>query len=152
VAKAPWFGQGGGTYIAKSAVYIFDNQYLTTAIELGLVGVAALAFFFLWPAIAALVARKRTANPELRDLAAALAGAALAAVVCSATFDSLSFPMFANVQALVFGLIGAVWLVVDGERKTAQGVASPSFGRGFKSTVSRPQRAGIGVVEPTGGN
>jgi hypothetical protein len=152
VAKTPWFGQGGGTYIAKSAVYIFDNQYLTTAIELGLVGVAALAFFFLWPAIAALVARKRTANPELRDLAAALAGAALAAVVCSATFDSLSFPMFVNVQALVFGLIGAVWLVVDGERKAAQGVASLSFGRSFKSTVSRPQRAGIGVVELAGGN
>jgi hypothetical protein len=60
--------------------------------------------------------------------------------------------MFVNVQALVFGLIGAVWLVVDGERKAAQGVASLSFGRSFKSTVSRPQRAGIGVVELAGGN
>ena len=107
----------------KTAVYIFDNQYLTTAVELGLVGVAALVFFLLWPAIAALVARKRTADPELRDLAAALAGAALAALVCSATFDSLSFPMFVNVQALVLGLIGAVWLVVDRERKTAEDVA-----------------------------
>ena len=106
----------------------------------------------LWPAIAALVARKRTADPELRDLAAALAGAALAAVVCSATFDSLSFPMFVNVQALVLGLIGAVWLVVDGERKAAQDVAGLSFGRSVKSTVSRPKRAGIGVVEPAGGN
>ena len=60
-----------------------------------------------------LVARKRTADQELRDLAAALAGGALAAAVASATFDSLSFPMFVNVQALIFGLIGAVWLIVE---------------------------------------
>src|SRR5689334_8320034 len=71
VSEAPWFGQGRGTYIAKSAVNILDNQYLSTAIELGLVGVAALLFFFLWPAFAALLARKRTTDPELRDLAAA---------------------------------------------------------------------------------
>ena len=129
MARAPWFGQGGGTYIAKSAVYILDNQYLTTAIELGLVGVAAFAFFLLWPAIAALVARKRTADPEMRDLAAALAGAALAAAVGSATFDSLSFPMFVNVQALVLGLIGAVWLVVDRERKAAQDLVGLSYGQ-----------------------
>jgi O-antigen ligase len=152
VAKTPWFGQGGGTYIAKSAVNILDNEYLTTAIELGLLGVAALAFFILWPAIAALVARKRTADPELRDLAAALAGGALAAAVGSATFDSLSFPMFVNVQALVLGLIGAVWLIVDGEREPAQDLAAMSYGLNDKSTVSRLKRAGIGVAGPAGGN
>jgi len=122
VAEAPWFGQGGSTYIPENGLYILDNQYLTTAIELGLVGVAVLLFYFIWPAIAALVARKRTDDPEVRDLCAALAGAALAAAVCSATFDSLSFPMFVNVQALVLGLIGAVWLIVDREREADQGM------------------------------
>ena len=152
VAKAPWFGQGGGTYIAKTAVNIFDNQYLTTAVELGLVGVVALVFFFLWPATAALVARKRAADPELRDLAAALAGAALAGAVCSATFDSLSFPMFVNLEALVLGLIGAVWLVVEREREADRGLAGMSFDRSFVTTVSTPKRAGIGVAEPARGN
>jgi hypothetical protein len=153
VSRAPWFGQGGGTYIAKTAVYILDNQYLTTAIELGLAGVTALLFFLLWPAIAALVARKRTTDPELRDLAAALAGAAMGAAVGSATFDSLSFPMFVNVNALVLGLIGAVWLVVDRERKAAaQGRTALSFDRSGMSAVSRLGRAGIGVMEPAGGN
>ena len=90
-------------------MYILDNQYLKTAIELGLVGVVVLAAYFLIPFIAALVARRRSSDPELRLLCAALAGAALAAGACSVTFDSLSFAMFSNVYALVIGLIGACW-------------------------------------------
>jgi len=127
VHQAPWFGQGGGTYIAQNAAQIFDNQYLTTAVELGVAGVAALTFYLLWPAIAALVARSRTADKGLRDLCAALAGAELAAVICSATFDSLSFPMFVNVQALVVGLTGAVWLLLDREKAAVP--AGRSFGK-----------------------
>jgi O-Antigen ligase len=116
VRHAPWFGSGGGTYL-PDALHILDNEYLTTTINLGLVGLLALAFFFIWPAIAAVVARGRSADPKIRDLCAALGGAALAAALCSATFDSLSFPMFVNVQALVAGLIGAVWVLVESQRK-----------------------------------
>ncbi len=109
VSQAPWFGHGGGTYLPENPMYILDNQYLKTAIELGLVGVVVLAVYFLVPFMAALVARRRTGDPDLRLLCAVLAGAALAAGVCSVTFDSLSFPMFSNVYALVIGLIGACW-------------------------------------------
>jgi O-antigen ligase len=111
VRHAPWLGQGGGTYIPSSQVNILDNEYLTTAIQLGVLGVLALGFFLVWPAVAALVARTRTTDRSLRDLCAALAGAEFAAVICSATFDSFSFPMFVNVQALVAGLCGAVWML-----------------------------------------
>lgn len=152
VAQAPWFGQGGGTYIAQSTVYILDNQYLMMAIELGLVGVAAFFFFLIWPAIAALVARKRTVDQELRNLAAALAGGALAAAVGSATFDSLSFPMFVNVQALILGLIGAVWLIVADEGRAVRDRASPAYTLDDHSLESRLERAGIGTAEPAGGN
>jgi O-antigen ligase len=152
VAQAPWFGRGGGTYIDTSQVYILDNQYLTTAVELGLVGAAALLFFLVWPAIAALVARNRTADPELRDLGAALAGAAVAGGLCSATFDSLSFPMFVNVQALILGLIGAMWLVVDSESKASQGLTSLSFDRDAEIRLSGLNRTGIDFVYETGGN
>jgi O-antigen ligase len=112
VRHAPWFGQGGGTYIpttTTSTLHVLDDQYLHTAIELGLLGVVALAALFLVPMFAALGARRRSGDEELRLLCAALAGGALAATVCSATFDSLSFPMFYNVYALVIGLIGACW-------------------------------------------
>jgi O-antigen ligase len=113
VREAPWFGIGGGAYIAPDTVHILDNQYLTTAIELGLVGLVILTFFLVWPALAALVARLRTPDPELRVLCAALAGAELAATLCSVTFDSLSFPIFVYVQALVAGLVGAAWLLAS---------------------------------------
>jgi hypothetical protein len=107
--QALWFGSGGWTYFPDNALDILDNQFLKTAIELGLVGVVALTAFFLVPTIAALVARRRSRDPELRLLCAALAGAALAAAACSFTFDSLSYPMFTGLYALVIGLIGAAW-------------------------------------------
>jgi cell division protein FtsW (lipid II flippase) len=109
VHQAPWFGHGGGTYLPENPMYILDNQYLKTAIELGLVGMLVLVAYFLVPVICALVARRHSDDPELRLLCAALAGAALAAGACSVTFDSLSFPMFSNIYAVVIGLIGACW-------------------------------------------
>jgi O-antigen ligase len=120
VRQAPWLGQGGGTYIPSttaSSVHILDNQYLTMAIELGLLGMVALFFYLSWPAIVAFGARRRTANPELRDLCAALAGADLAAMICSATFDGFSFPVFFNLEALIAGLIGAAWMIANKEMK-----------------------------------
>jgi O-Antigen ligase len=149
VRHAPWFGQGGGTYIAPDTVHILDDQYLTTAIELGLLGVAALIFFSLWPALAALTARRKTADPGLRALCAALAGAQLVAIACSATFDSLSFPMFVNVQAMSIGLIGAVWLLVSRESKAVVGNLSVRQNI-VDSTRWRP-RLGARATGPGGG-
>jgi O-antigen ligase len=120
LADAPWFGRGGWTYIAPNAFDVLDNQYLKTAVELGLVGVLALAVFFIVPALAALSARRRSADPELRFLCAALTGAALAAAVCSLTFDSLSYPMFIGVYALIIGLIGAGWRLAVGAEVPAR--------------------------------
>jgi O-antigen ligase len=116
IREAPWFGQGGGTYIPLSAVNILDNEYLTTSIELGLIGLLATVVYLAWPIVAAFVARSHTNNQELRDLCAALAGAELAAVLCAATFDGFSFPMFFNLQALVAGLVGAVWRLVHEDK------------------------------------
>ena len=137
VEQAPWFGHGGGTYISDNALDILDNEYLKTAIELGLVGLVALAAFFLVPVAAALIARRNSSDPELRLLCAALAGSGLAAAVCSFTFDSLSFPMFANVHALVIGLIGACWRFAV----RAHAPATASVGDG----MTRPH------VQPAGG-
>ena len=124
--QAPWFGHGGGTYIPVDSLYIFDNQYLMTLVELGLFGLVAVAVFFFVPAAAALIARARSRVPELRQLCAALAGAGLAAAASSFTFDSLSFPMFVNVYALVIGLIGACWRLTLAEVVPASPALSAS--------------------------
>lgn len=114
IYEAPWLGHGGGTYLPSNVFDILDNQYLKTGIELGLIGIVVLAAYFVVPVIVALLARARSSDPELRLLCAALAGAGLAAAVCSLTFDSLSFPTFSNVHALVIGLIGAGWRLAVG--------------------------------------
>jgi hypothetical protein len=120
---APWFGHGPGTYIPADSLNIFDNQYLSTVVELGGVGVLALAAFLVVPAFVALSARRRSTSPELRLLCAALAGAGFAAAACSFTFDSFSFPMVVNVYAFVIGLTGACWRIAAAQPEHAR---SPS--------------------------
>ncbi len=84
-------------------------------VELGLVGVLALLVFLLVPPIVAIVAWRSSTNPELRLVCAALAAAAMPAAMTSVTFDSMSFPMFVNLYALVIGLIGACWRLAAAE-------------------------------------
>jgi O-antigen ligase len=121
VNQAPWLGHGGGTYMPENTTYILDNQWLKTVVENGLLGVIALAVYFVVPLFTALITRLHTENPELRLLCAALAGPVLAAMVCSFTFDSLSFATFSNVYALVIGIIGACWrMTARAERLAAE--------------------------------
>jgi hypothetical protein len=40
--------------------------------------------------------------------------------VCSVTFDSMSFPMFVNVHAIVIGLVGACWRLAAAEPQPAR--------------------------------
>jgi O-antigen ligase len=141
--QAPLFGQGGWTYFPDNAIDILDNQFLKSAIELGLVGVVALGIFFLVPAITALGARRQSVDPELRLLCAALAGAALAAFACSFTFDSLSYPMFTGLYALVIGLIGSAWQLAFAE--------APAAVRERRGAVASSREAMTPTPLPAGG-
>ena len=60
--------------------------------------------------------------------------------LCSLTFDSLSFPMFVNVYALVIGLIGACWRLAAAERQQESG----------PSRVARLATARTGFIRPAG--
>jgi hypothetical protein len=112
---SPFFGQGPGTYMPTDSLNIFDNQWLNSAVELGTVGIVALVVFLFVPGIVAIYARRWTMDPQLRLLLGALAAAAFVGPLCSATFDSFSFPMFVNVYSLVIGLIGFCWRLAAAE-------------------------------------
>jgi O-antigen ligase len=123
---APWFGHGPGTWLPADPLNVFDNQYLDSIVELGLIGTLALLVFLVVPAFIALGARRRSTNPDLRLLCAALAAAAFVAPLCSLTFDSLFFPMFANVYALIIGLTGACVRFAAAERVQARKTIHPA--------------------------
>lgn len=106
-AQHPWLGTGGGTYLPINAFRIFDNEYLTIALELGGLGIAALLILLLLPPITALIARNSVRSAAGRDLGAILSAAAIAVAVGSATFDTLSFGMITFAAAVIIGLVGA---------------------------------------------
>ena len=111
IVEHPWFGSGPGTYLPTNALQIVDNQYLHTAIEMGLVGLSCLVLFLVIPVTASLHLARRAAEPSMRLLCGATAASCSVAVVASGTFDSLSFPVFTIVEAVVVGLAGALWVM-----------------------------------------
>lgn len=115
VDENPWFGLGPGNYQAQNALQILDNQYLNGAVSLGLIGLTFLIVYLWLPAFTTVLAARAAKAPALRALAGAVAGGLAVGAVCSVTFDSLSFPVFALVYPLLVGLSGAVWRMVQGE-------------------------------------
>ncbi|MWV59866.1 O-antigen ligase family protein [Rathayibacter sp. VKM Ac-2754] len=115
VAHHPVLGTGPGTYLPDDATLILDNQYLGSAITLGLVGAAAVVAYFVVPALFGLVAAQFAREPRLRALTGSVAASATVAAVASATFDSLGFPVFALLFPFVLGLSGSCWLLVRAE-------------------------------------
>lgn len=137
VEARPVFGTGPFTYQPTNALEILDNQYLHSAIEMGVVGFLAYAAFVIIPFVAAMSVAVWTRDPELRLLAASVGAACGVAVVGSAVFDALSFPVFTIVLPVFMGLSGSVWLMAR---------ASPS--RDFVLR-SAPVVTGAGTLDGT---
>ncbi|MFC6079691.1 O-antigen ligase family protein [Sphaerisporangium aureirubrum] len=108
VSQRPLFGQGFATYLPR--IYrVIDNQYLMSALETGLVGVAALLVFLLAGWVLARRARKAATSEETRHMAQCFAASSAVAIFGFGTFDAFSFPMIANVMFLLLGCTGALW-------------------------------------------
>jgi polysaccharide biosynthesis protein PslJ len=113
IRQSPVLGRGPGTYLTD--IYsgkILDNQYLLSAIEIGLVGLAIVIGYLLATAFLGRGIRHRTRDPAMRDLGQALAATSLAGAVAAFTFDGFSFLMFAGLVPLCLGVAGATWMMV----------------------------------------
>jgi O-antigen ligase len=105
ISRAPIFGRGFETFLPSYR--ILDNQYLGTMIDMGFVGLATVLGLFVTGVVVARGVRRRSTDASTRQLAQTFAASIAAAGFCSATFDSLSFPMFVGIFCLVLGAVGA---------------------------------------------
>ncbi|MFJ3905514.1 O-antigen ligase family protein [Streptomyces sp. NPDC090025] len=118
----PVFGRGFGTFTPER--YFFtDNQYLLTLAELGALGVACLLLLGLAGVHNGGAVRRLARTESDRELGQAFFASAMVAMVIGATFDTLSFPMFAGVFFLLLGLGGSCLGFV--QREAAEPAPAP---------------------------
>ncbi|WP_030765941.1 O-antigen ligase family protein [Streptomyces sp. NRRL F-2664] len=104
--ERPLCGRGLGTFIPE--LYFFtDNQYMLTLAETGLLGLIALLFLFLTGIHQGGAIRRLAVGESDRELGQAFFASAAVALVVSATFDALSFPMFAGMFFLTIAAGGS---------------------------------------------
>ncbi|MEV5412351.1 O-antigen ligase family protein [Thermopolyspora sp. NPDC052614] len=120
IARHPWLGRGLATWYAPKH-QVFDNQYILSAVETGLIGVIVIVAMFLTAAYAALRARHLSADPATRDLGLSLAAALTVPLIGMATFDLFSFATVTGVTFLLIGASGALLRAVHGPGQVAQG-------------------------------
>ena len=112
MANSPVIGSGFGLFLPR--YYIFDNQWVLIAIELGILGIIAFAGIFVTGIGSALQARRST-QLEIRTLGHALAASMFMIAVLFAFFDGLSFPIAGGMFFLIAGLCGSIRTVAHEE-------------------------------------
>lgn len=122
IAQHFWLGRGIGTWYAPKHE-IFDNQYLLTLVDTGVLGL--LAFLGIFIAAVYALARVRviswhgphepTTSVMDRDLTLSLAASVMVVFPSFATFDFTAFPTVTALAFLLAGICGAVLRVVEAE-------------------------------------
>jgi polysaccharide biosynthesis protein PslJ len=119
IAQHPWFGRGFQTFFPQTYFFV-DNQYLTSLIETGFIGLLALLALFVTGWVAARRARLTATDASSQDLAQCLAASVAAAAVSFATFDGLSFTIASGLCFLLLGCAGAAWRLACEQRAESQ--------------------------------
>lgn len=120
IQRAPFVGRGPATFLPRYR--IFDNQYLLSLVEIGVLGLAALISVVVVAMWCASVARRRTTDHVTREIAGATRAAAGVGAVSLALFDGFSFPMMPAIWFLILGMCGATYRLAGGQ--TASRVTS----------------------------
>ena len=107
ISKHLWLGRGLGTWYAPKH-QVFDNQYLLSLVEVGVLGLVAFMGIFLAGIYAALRARFMSSDPGDRDLGLTLAAMLVVPIVACATFDFASFKTATALAFLVAGAAGSL--------------------------------------------
>ncbi|GAA2867123.1 hypothetical protein GCM10010517_26650 [Streptosporangium fragile] len=107
IGNHPWIGRGLGTWYAPKHL-IFDNQYILSLVETGVIGLVTFAGIFLTGIWAALRVRRLSSDPAVRDLGLTLAACLVVPLVGAATFDLRSFATVTGLSFLIIGAAGSL--------------------------------------------
>lgn len=122
IAQHLWLGRGIGTWYAPKHE-VFDNQYLLTLVDSGVIGLAAL-LGILFAAIYAAIRVMYMSPPDRvrggamgtdRDLALSLSASLAVVFPTFATFDFTAFPTVTSLAFLLVGIAAALLRVVSAE-------------------------------------
>jgi O-antigen ligase len=126
ISKHLWFGRGLGTWYAPKH-QVFDNQYLLSLVEVGVLGLVAFMGIFAAGIYSALRARFMSSDPGDRDLGLTLVAMLVVPIVACATFDFASFKTATALAFLVAGAAGSLsrtarsdYAIVDARAFAAQ--------------------------------
>ncbi len=140
-----WFGRGYGTFIPS--LYRFtDNMYLHAMIEIGVFGTVVIAALYLVGYRNGRAGRKLAVEETRRELGQCFAAAMAVGAVVSATFDSLTFPMFAGIMLFLLGCSGAYLGIMRRESEAGPILTAAAAPRAAAAPV--PAQALVSRIEP----
>lgn len=127
IAQHPLLGRGHGTWYAQRHP-VFDNQYLLTLVETGVVGLLAQLGVFGAAVFAAWRVHVRSGDNQAqvdrgaqdRDLALSLSASVMVVFPTFATFDFMSLATVASMSFLLVGICGSLLRIVLSEAATAK--------------------------------
>lgn len=122
-----WFGRGYGTWYAPKH-QVFDNQYILTMVEGGVIGMAAFAVIFCAGIYAAIRARYLAIDPVRRDLGLSIVAGLVVPLVGSATFDLVAFKTAEGLSFLLIGAAGALLRITVADTRRAPAAPVPRGG------------------------
>jgi O-antigen ligase len=113
IARHLWLGRGLGTWYAPKH-QVFDNQYLLSLVEVGVLGLVAFMGIFAAGIYASLRARFMSSDPEERDLGLTLVAMLVVPIIGCATFDLAAFATATALAFLIAGAAGSLLRTVSG--------------------------------------
>lgn len=126
IESSPIWGQGFGTFLPR--YYIFDNGWVLVLIELGLLGLLALAAVVVTALWSALSGSRRSEFADTQAMGKALAATILTCVILFVFFDGFSFPMSAGFFFLMVGLTGALRTIAASDVEVTAATARAAQG------------------------
>lgn len=105
VSPSPFIGAGFGTFTSR--YYIFDNQWVITLIDIGIIGLFAMLFLVGAAFRSAATAGQQSEYVEAQQLGRSIAAAVLTVAVLFLFFDGFAFAIAVGFLFLLLGLAGA---------------------------------------------